>query len=220
MASQQEDIVQRVRTAGVKASATVDLVAVAFSRRESDAQEAGPMSRKVMTKFTGLQGLGEASPEDIRDATGLESFEILRCQSLMELGRRTGGAGKGPVSEIRDSSDVFVLLDHLRFEKREHFFAILLNTKNGIIRSLPVHIGTLDASLVGPREIFREAIREGASSLIVAHNHPSGDPTPSQEDRDITGKLAEIGEMLQIPLLDHVIIGERRFHSFRDRGDL
>ncbi|MBI3744162.1 MAG: hypothetical protein HY261_07765 [Chloroflexi bacterium] len=167
MASQQEDIVQRVRTAGVKASATVDLVAVAFSRRESDAQEAGPMSRKVMTKFTGLQGLGEASPEDIRDATGLESFEILRCQSLMELGRRTGGAGKGPVSEIRDSSDVFVLLDHLRFEKRE-----------------------------------------------------SGDPTPSQEDRDITGKLAEIGEMLQIPLLDHVIIGERRFHSFRDRGDL
>jgi len=121
------------------------------------------------------------------------------------------------VTQIDSPEDVFVLLDHLRHEKREHFVAILMDSKNGVQRVAPIHIGTLTMSLVGPREVYREAIKEGASSIIVAHNHPSGDPTPSPEDVQVTKKLIEVGEMLDIPVLDHVIIGYRNFVSMKEK---
>ena len=178
------------------------------------------MSRRMLARFTGIQALGDASAVDIAEMTGLEGFEVLRCQALVELGRRIGGAGKGPVTEITCAEDVFHLLEHLRHEKREHFYAIMLDSKNGVIRSHPVHIGTVNMSIVGPREVFREAIRDGAASLIVAHNHPSGDPTPSPEDIDVTARLVEVGAMLDIPLLDHVIIGQTRWTSLKEKGVL
>ncbi len=211
-------ITQRVRSVGVRAASVVDLMSIGFSRREADVPLAEAPSRRMLMRFRSLRALGEASWSDISAATGFEDFEVLRLQALMELGRRVGGAGSGPVESIDSPEDVMVLLDDLRFEKREHVGAILLNAKNHIIRRAPIHIGTLTMSIVGPREIFREAIREGASALILAHNHPSGDPTPSPEDIDITRKLVEIGHMLDIPVHDHVIIGERRYVSLRQQG--
>ena len=128
-------------------------------------------------------------------------------------------AGKGPKRAIDAPEDVVEvlegLLDRLKGEKREHFFAILLDSKGSVMRVAQVHIGTLTMSLVGAREVFREAIREGASSVIVGHNHPSGDPTPSPEDIEVTGRLAELGEMLDIRVEDHVILGENDFVSMK-----
>jgi DNA repair protein RadC len=93
-----------------------------------------------------------------------------------------------------------------------------LNSANGVIRKALIHIGTLTMSIVGPREIFREAVRDGASSIIVAHNHPSGDPSPSPEDIEITRILIDAGKLLDIPVLDHVIIGHRRYSSLNEMG--
>ncbi len=220
MSADVSQVIHRVRSLGVRGSSPIDLIAVGFSRREEDIDPAEDMARRMLARFSGIQGLGEASATDICDLTGLEGFEVVRSQALLELGRRIGGAGKGPVSSITSAGDVVELLEFLKDEKREHFYAVLLNSKNGVIRTHQVHIGTVNMSIVGPREVFREAIREGAASIIVAHNHPSGDPTPSPEDIDVTTKLSEIGAMLDIPLLDHVIIGERRWVSLKEKGVL
>jgi DNA repair protein RadC len=127
-------------------------------------------------------------------------------------------AGKGEVEVIEDPSDVACILDFLVNEKREHFYAVLLNSANEVMRKALIHIGTLTMSIVGPREIFREAIREGASTMIVAHNHPSGDPTPSPEDIEVTKQLVQAGKLLDIPVLDHVIIGRGAYRSLSEMG--
>ena len=171
-------------------------------------------SRQILVRFQRIQGLAEASTSEIAELTGLDSFEILRTQALIELGRRISMAGKGNVQCIESPDDVYDLLEYLRFEKKEHFVAILLDSKNQILRVASIHVGTLNMSIVGPREVFREAIRDGAASIIVAHNHPSGDPRPSPEDIDVTNRLVKVGLTLDIPVVDHVIIGDRASYSF------
>jgi len=202
----------------VRASSPTDLLALAFARRAEDVPAAETAGREMLKRFGSLRALGDASFTDLRDVTGFEDYEVLRAQALMELGRRVGGAGKGPVEAIASAADVMDLLDHLRHEKREHFVAVLLDAKASILRVAQIHIGTLTMSVVGAREVFREAIRDGAASIVVAHNHPSGDPTPSPEDIEVTRSLLKVGELLDIPVLDHVIIGERRYVSLREKG--
>lgn len=175
-------------------------------------------SRRLLERFGSLRGLSGAAGSDLSAMTGLEGFEVLRAQALMEIGRRSHLAGKGELQKIETVEDAFVHLDWMRFEMREHFVAVLLDAKAHIMRTATVHVGTLTMSVVGLREVFREAIRDGASSVIVAHNHPSGDPEPSPEDIAITRELVQAGKMLDIPVVDHVIIGERRAVSLRQRG--
>jgi len=214
----ESHLVDRVRSMGVHASSPIDLVAIGFTRREKDVDDAEHMARDLLTRYQGIRPLAEAGGDAIAEMTGLEEFEVLRCLALIELGRRAGGSAKGPITHIDSAQDVADLLEHLRLEKKEHFVAILLDSKNGIMARKLIHVGTLTMSVVGPREVFREAIREGASQLIVAHNHPSGDPTPSPEDYAVTNRLVELGRMLDIPVLDHVIIGEDRFISLQEQG--
>lgn len=175
-------------------------------------------ARTALKRYGGIRALANLSMQDLRESAGLEGFEALRTLALIELGRRAANASENKAIVIGDPDAVMHLLDHLRLERQEHFVAILLDAKNQVIRQATIHIGTLTSSVVGAREVFREAIRDGACSLIVAHNHPSGDPTPSPEDISVTKKLVEIGKMLDIPVLDHVIIGERRSVSMHQRG--
>ncbi len=208
----------RVRSAGVQAASPVDLVAVAFSRRPEDADRAEPMAREVLKRFGSIAKVADASFEDIHQAAGLEEYESLRLLALLELGRRAGRAEKGLHPQIDVPEDVYDLLQDLKHEKQEHFVVLLLDAKSKVICRQTVHIGTLSMSIVGPREVFRIAIREGASSLIVAHNHPSGDPTPSPEDLEVTKRLVEVGKLMDIPVMDHVIIGDPASVSFSRRG--
>lgn len=196
---------ERIKASGYAGASVIDLLAVGFARRAPDvSEEAG----RGLIKYLGrIQALSEVTPAELREQTGLDGFELERALALLELGRRCGWAGKGVVTEIEGPEDVAELFGYLRNEKREHFCAVMLDTKNKVMRTATIHIGTVNASIVGPREVFREAIRDGASSLIVVHNHPSGDPTPSPEDRLITERLKRLGEELEIPVLDHVIIG-------------
>ena len=214
------NLVDRVRASGVRSAGIADLLAIGFARREADANVGSEMARAVLQRFQRLQALGDASSVDLAELTGLEEFELLRVQALTEVGRRIALSSRGEVTHIESLADVEIALDYLRFEKKEHFVAILLDAKNAILRLATIHIGTLTSSLVGAREVFREAIRDGASAIIVAHNHPSGNPEPSPEDLEVTRQLVEIGRMLDIPVLDHVIIGERRSVSLQARGQV
>lgn len=212
------DIVDRVRTAGVKSAAISDLLAIGLSRRAEDADAGEPMARRILKRYQRLSGLADISSADLAGFTGLEGFEVLRAQALMELGRRIAMSSRGEITVIETKEDVEAALDYLRFEKKEHFVAILLDTKSAILRIATIHVGTLNTSLVGPREVFREAVREGACSIVVAHNHPSGNPEPSPEDLEVTRRLIEVGQMLDIPVMDHVILGDRKSVSLLARG--
>jgi DNA repair protein RadC len=205
-----------VLASGLRAASATDLISIAASRRESDVADS--QGAQILQRMRTLRGLLDASKEDLRSQTGLDDFEILRFQAAMELGRRADKAVKGPGDLIESSDDVIRSLEYLRFEKREHFVAILLDAKSAIIRIATIHVGTLTMSVVGAREVFREAINDGAASLIVAHNHPSGDPTPSPEDVDVTLRLTEVGDLLDIAVLDHIIVGENRHTSLHKLG--
>lgn len=135
---------------------------------------------------------------------------------------REGSMSQLTRPQVRDaSSAVATLVQYLGGEDREHFVVILLNSKNRIIGINTVSVGSLSSSLVHPREVFKPAILSNAAAILVAHNHPSGDPTPSQEDVVITRRLREAAELLDIRLLDHIVLGENgRWYSFLDSGEL
>lgn len=150
---------------------------------------------------------------------GLGPAKAAQIKAAIEFGRRLVAASPEERPKIRSPRDVFNLIGPgLRDEKREHFVALLLDTKNGVLRQKTVSIGDLSSSIVHPREVFLEAIRHSAASMIVAHNHPSGDPTPSPEDAAVTRRLQEAGELLGIELLDHIVIGDNRFVSLKEKG--
>lgn len=218
VAKQRNNPVDRVRDGGVVGTSIIDLLAVGFSRNEKDARDGEAMARQILKRYDKLSGLADMGSHDLAQITGLDSFETLRARALIEVGRLAGGASRGELTQIDIAEDVVKRLEFLRLEKREHFVVVILDSKSQIQRIAPVHIGTVNMSVVGGREVFREAIRDGASSIIVAHNHPSGDPTPSPEDIEVTDKLVEIGIMLDIPVLDHIIIGYDRFVSFQRKG--
>jgi DNA repair protein RadC len=218
VAGRSDNLVDRVLKTGVKSASPVDLIAIGLARRTEDAADSEPTAREMLKRFGSIAKVADASFADIKREAGLEDFEALRCFALIELGRRAGRAEKGKQPEVEVPEDVYELLEYLKYEKQEHFMVVLLDAKNKVIRVERVHIGTLSMSIVGPREVFGIAIREGASSIIVAHNHPSGDPTPSPEDLEVTKRLVEVGKILDIPVLDHVIIGDPASVSFQRRG--
>ncbi len=218
MATRVTSAADRLYHGGVAAGSTVDLVAVGFSRSEEDSEAAGPMARDILTRYSKLSSLAEASPDELGRMTGFDRYELLQAQALIELGRRMNLTKRGELPEVDRPEDIFNRLSYLQNEKREHFLVVLLDSKGQITRIAPIHIGTINMSIVGAREVFREAVRDGASSIIVAHNHPSGDPSPSPEDIEVTSKLIEVGDLLDIPVLDHIIIGYGEFTSLSRSG--
>jgi DNA repair protein RadC len=142
-----------------------------------------------------------------------------RIQAAMELGRRAAAEAPESRVPIRGPEDVFRRMGPLlRDLRQEEFHALLLNSQHRVIRDLPVTRGILDASLIHPREVFRGAILESAAAIVLVHNHPSGDPTPSPEDRHVTRQLAAAGRTIGIPVLDHVILGDGEFTSLAKEG--
>jgi len=165
-----------------------------------------------------LRRLASTLPHGI-DVAGLGPAITARIVAALELGRRLAREGPAERPLIRGPRDVFELCaPALRDLPQEEFRVLLLNTQHAVLREVVVTRGTLDGSLVHPREVFRSAIAEGAAAIILLHNHPSGDPTPSPEDRTVTRQLAEAGKVIGIPVVDHVVIGDARYASFVEAG--
>ena len=203
---------------GADALSVSELLAILL-RTGTEKYSAVGLADHLLAEFSNLRGLSHATIEELAGIHGIGPAKAAQLKAAIELGRRLVAASPEERTKIRSPRDVYNLLGPmLREEKREHFMALLLDTKNGVLRSRTVSVGDLSSSIVHPREVFSEAIRHGAASLIVAHNHPSGDPAPSPEDIAVTKRLAEAGELLGIEILDHIVLGDNRWVSLKEKG--
>ncbi|TCZ75165.1 JAB domain-containing protein [Paenibacillus albiflavus] len=177
------------------------------------------LAHRVLTESSGLRALGEMSTEQLMQIKGIGAAKALQIQAGVELGRRIAGSTRSDAVIIRSPQDVTRLLtEDLRYLTKEHFVCLFLNTKNHVIGQETLSIGSLNASIVHPREVFQAAIKRNSAAIVCAHNHPSGDPTPSPQDIDITKRLVEAGEIIGIDVLDHIIIGDNGYISLKEKG--
>ena len=209
---------ERLLRHGAESLSDAQLLAILL-RTGSTQQTALDLGRGLLKRFGGLQGLEAASVAELCRTPGLGPAKAAQIKAALALGRRVLQAvpGRGPL--FTASAQVYkYLFPRFHGLKREVFLCLLLDAKNRLMREVRISEGSLTASLVHPREAFLPAIRESAASVIFAHNHPSGDPQPSAEDIALTRRLAQAGELVGIPVLDHVVVGNGHYVSFRDRG--
>ncbi|PYZ93954.1 hypothetical protein CR194_10730 [Salipaludibacillus keqinensis] len=211
---------ERLVRDGPQALSNQELIALLLgsgSKSESVIQ----LAARVIQHFDGLKLLKDASVKELMDIRGIGEAKAVQVKAALELGRRVQQFQAEDRYVIRSPEDVSqYMMEEMRHLNQEHFICLYLNTKNQVIHKQTIFIGSLNASIVHPREVFKEAFRYSAASIVCLHNHPSGDPAPSQEDIDVTKRLSESGKMLGIDLLDHVIIGDQRFCSLKEKGYL
>ena len=186
----------------------------------SVAENAINLSQRVLSQFD-LKQLSAIDMTQLMKIHGIKSGKAAQIVACFELARRLEMFDSSSKFKINSPEDVYRrLYPTMRESKKEHFVELCLDTKNQIIREDTISIGSLNANVVHPREVFRTALIESAAHIIVAHNHPSGDPTPSREDIEITKKLVETGKIMGIDVLDHVIIGDCRHFSMKEAGHI
>lgn len=180
------------------------------------------LANQLLRTYKGLRHLQEASLEELKQAKGIGPAKAASIKAAVEIGRRIAGNTETKFL-IKSPQDVKkyidqVLLMEMRDYDREHFLVLYLDRKGGVIDKVDVSVGGLHSSIVHPREVFKTAVKRSAASIILAHNHPSGDPSPSREDIDITRRLIDAGRIMGIEIIDHVIIGENTYCSFKEKG--
>ena len=204
---------------GVKTLDDAELLSIIFgvgSKKESALE----LSNKLLKKYN-LNKLENLSIKDLANECNNDFNKALQILSLIEICKRYNRLiNNGYTKSIRSAKDVFNIFSYkLLNEKKETFIVLSLDSKNNIIKEEEVSKGILDSSLVHPREVFKSAIKESAYSIIIVHNHPSGDCTPSQQDMEVTKILMKAGETLDIPVVDHVIIGKDNYYSFKEKAE-
>jgi len=174
---------------------------------------------ELLQQFSSLRDLALATTTELQSIKGLGPCKVNTLKASLELGRRLYCAEPKDISSIRSPQDIVNLfMNEMRYLDREHLRVVLLNTKNQVLRVETVSIGTLNTSAVHPREIFKSAIKHSAAVIILVHNHPSGDPTPSNQDMEVTKRLSEVGSIIGIEVLDHLIVGDGIYVSFKEKG--
>ncbi len=209
---------ERLTRLGPEALAEQELLACVLGRGvagESVLVSAG----RLLARFGSVRGLAEASVEQLTSVHGIGPAKAVQLKAAVELARRATLASNGHVPVI-DSADAAAALvrPHLLDKRREHVVVLLLDARHRLLRMSTVAIGSLSASLVHPRELFKDAIAASAAAVLVAHNHPSGDPTPSAHDLQLTERLVEAGAVIGIEVIDHLIIGGEGVVSLRSSG--
>lgn len=213
---------ERLRQCGAEALSDAELLAILLVTGSSKAGiTALDCSRLLLQEQVNLRNLTRASCVELCRIPGIGPVKAGRIQAAIEIGRRAACQKRKMGSIFQLSQDVFDAYSmRLRDAKQETFTVILLDSKNRYLREETVALGSLNQSIVHPREVFRPAIQGAAASVILLHNHPSGDPSPSEEDVRVTERLVEAGRLLGIRVLDHIILGEGRYFSFFDQGRL
>ena len=210
---------ERLAELGAENLTLQELMAVIIRTGSSKGQIAIQVAAALLNLFENdLTDLFCASIEELEQVDGIGFAKACQIKAVLELGMRIGAFYKERLFITSTDDVVNRVLPHMRYLKREHFIVILLDSKNQFIRSNVVSIGSLDTALVHPREVFRPAVRHAAHSIILAHNHPSGDPEPTDEDIHITKTLCMCGAIMDIPILDHVIIGNPDYISMKLRN--
>lgn len=179
------------------------------------------LAHRLLVHFEGLNLLQDATIEELTAIKGIGKAKGVVVLAATELGKRMHRYKPYAPYVVKTPEDgAHFVMEDMRHLKQEHFVVLFLDTKNQIFHRETVFIGSLNSSVVHPREVYREAVKRSAASIICVHNHPSGDPAPSQEDIHVTKRLAEAGKFVGIHLLDHLIIGDRKFVSLKEKGYL
>lgn len=177
------------------------------------------LARNMLTKFDGFRGLDAKSAAELKKVKGIGPAKVAQIKAALELGKRLLTENSKEKRKIESCNDVFQLVaPYLRNLSREVFKVLLLTSRNNLIAEKTIFEGSLTESLVNPREIIKEAINEAAASVIFIHNHPSGNPKPSNEDKKITKTLVNSCNLVGINVLDHIIIGSETYYSFSENG--
>lgn len=178
-----------------------------------------PVVQELMAQYGSVQQLlWQASEQELETIKGIGTAKARRIQCIAEIAKRMYRVNNALPPVIKAPGDAFKRMEDMQFLAVEQFRVIYLNTKNGIIAEEVVAQGTINSTIVGGRELFRRAVRLLAASIILIHNHPSGDARPSQEDIAITRRLVEAGKLLDINILDHIIVGRGKFESLKEKG--
>jgi DNA repair protein RadC len=203
---------------GAERLSDAQLVAILLRVGRAEAS-AVHVAMDMLGRLGGIQGLIHASAEELCAVAGIGPAKAAQLKAAIEVGKRAAAAPLSTGSRIQSSADLFKHYHaRLRDLRHEIFAAVLLDAKHSVIREVTVSEGSLTLSIVHPREVFLPAVRASAAAVIFLHNHPSGDPTPSAEDRVLTARLVSAGHLLGIPVLDHLIVGDGRYVSFADQG--
>ncbi|OJH17504.1 hypothetical protein BLX88_18820 [Bacillus obstructivus] len=211
---------ERLVKHGARSLSNQELLAILLRTGTKD-ESVIQMANRVLQAFDGLRLLKEASLEEIMKIKGIGFAKAVQILATIEIGRRIGNLTYNDRYIIRSPEDAAnYVMNDMRFLSQEHFVCIYLSTKNQVIHQQTIFIGSLNASIVHPREVFKEAFRRSAASIICIHNHPSGDPGPSREDIEVTKRLVECGKIIGIEILDHLIIGDKKFVSLKEKGYL
>lgn len=216
---QNERPMEKLLLNGPESLSNAELLAILL-RTGTKSENVISLSNRVLSEVNGLDGLLNVSYSDITKIKGIKDTKACQIFSLIELCNRfrTLKAQRNSFSITNPQKIGELLLNEMRNLTQETLKLIMLDTKNNIISTKDIFKGTLNSSIVHPREIFSEAVKKSSASIIICHNHPSGDPTPSKEDINITIRLNECGRLMGIQLLDHIIIGSNSFISLKQKG--
>ena len=214
---------ERLLKAGAEQLSEAQLLAIILRTGDPATKaSAVDVARGLLKKFdTDLAAMSNASVAELCEVKGIGPAKACEVKAAFELGRRRMEKADGPFNrrQFRCSEDVAsIYMPKFTGEKREYFQVVMLDRKNRFMRDQMISTGSLDSSVVHPREVFNQAIRDSAAAIICVHNHPSGDPQPSPEDRALTRRLVDAGETIGIPVLDHIIVGRDSYVSFKDEG--
>lgn len=206
---------------GPEALSNAELLAIIL-RTGAKGKSALDHARMIIRKFSGFKEIEKAGVAELRGiAKGIGLAKIAQIKAVCEIAKRYSEEKIKIGAQFHNSRQVFNHFhESLRSKKKEVFVALLLDGKNRMIKEETVSAGSLTSSIVHPREVFNPVIKESAASVILVHNHPSGDPAPSKEDKEITKRLRDVGELIGVQVLDHIIIGNGRYVSFADEGML
>lgn len=209
---------ERLLEYGVGALSTAELLAIILRTGTRD-ENVILLSHRLLARFGNLAGLVQASTAEMISEHGLGPAKVAQLKAALELGRRMLVESPEERPQIRSPADAAnLVMTEMGLLEQEQLRTILLDTKNRVLTTKTVYQGSLNTSLIRVGELFRHAVRANCLSLIVLHNHPSGDPTPSPEDVTVTRQIVEAGKLLDIDVLDHLIIGRQRFVSLKERG--
>jgi len=209
---------ERLQKYGAESLSAPEIIALILGRGIAG-ESVMVTAQRLLGRFGSLGGIAGASVEELTQVKGIGLAKASQLKAAFELANRLESPAAAEKPLVKTPEDVAGLVTgRLKGKKKEYFLAILLDTRSRLIKVSEVSIGSLDASVVHPREAFKEAISASAPSVIFTHNHPSGDTTPSEDDIKLTRRLAEAGEIMGIDVLDHVIIGDKAYLSLKREG--
>jgi DNA repair protein RadC len=209
---------ERLMQVGAQTVSTAELLAIVL-RTGVGGENVLRLAERLLVQFKDLPGLARASVAELRSVKGIGPTKAVEIKAALELGRRlmaTAPEERPRVSSPADAANL--LMSEMMFLEQEHLRLILLDTRNRVLSTPTIYIGSLNTSVIRIGELFRAAIKENAAAFIIVHNHPSGDPSPSPEDINVTRQVAQSGKLLDIDLLDHIVIGRQRYVSLKERG--